>query len=67
MSAQSDIGPSGPPAWRVVSLARELAALASLAGDCARQGPKQDLQRAVATLDRMRAILGNDPADGLGA
>ena len=63
MSAQSDIGPNGMPRWKIYQQARELGALSSLASDCARPGPQQDLQRAIATFDRMRAILGESRAD----
>ncbi len=58
MSAQSELGPNGVPAWKLYQMAGELAALAQLARDCAAMGPSRDLPRAVATLDRMRALLG---------
>ncbi len=59
MSVQSDIGPNGVPRWKVYQQARELSALADVAMECAAQGPRQDLPRALAQFDRMRAILGN--------
>jgi hypothetical protein len=59
VSVQSDIGPNGTPRWKVYQQARELVALADLALACAAQGPRQDLPRALAQFDRMRAILGD--------
>lgn len=58
MSVQSDIGPSATPRWRVYRDARELHALASLAMELSSEGGRSDVPRALATLDRMRAILG---------
>ena len=64
MSVQSEIGPNGQPRWKIYQQARELAALASLAAECAASGPRQDVARALAQFDRMRAILG--PSTGSG-
>ena len=58
MSVQSDIGPNGVPRWKVYQQARELQALADLALSCSATGPGQNLPRALAQFDRMRAILG---------
>ena len=58
MSVQADIGPNGQPRWKIYQQARELAALAQMAAECAQSGPRQDVQRALAQFDRMRAILG---------
>jgi hypothetical protein len=58
MSVQDDIGPSAVARWRVYRDARELQALAALACDLAADSPRADVRRALATLDRMRAILG---------
>lgn len=63
MSVQSDLGPNGQPRWRIYQQARELRALAELALECAAKGPGGDLPRAVATLDRMRAVLGEGMGD----
>jgi hypothetical protein len=59
MSAFADIGPNGVPRWKLYQQARELAALAALAMECSGSGARQDLPRCVATMDRMRAVLGN--------
>ncbi|MBA3053634.1 MAG: hypothetical protein FP826_01555 [Sphingomonadales bacterium] len=58
MGAQADIGPSGPRRWQIYARAKELRALAELATALAVSGPGQDLPRALAQFDRMRAILG---------
>ena len=58
MSVQAEIGPSAAPRWRVYRDARELRALAELALDLSTEGPRADVPRALATMDRMRAILG---------
>ena len=58
MSIQSDLGPTVLPRWRVYKQARELAALAALAVELSIDGPRADVPRALATLDRMRAVLG---------
>lgn len=58
MSVHSDIGANGVLRWKVYQQAREIAALAELALECSAQGPGQNLPRALATMDRMRAILG---------
>ena len=58
MSAQTEIGPKGQPRWKIYQQARELVVLAQLAAECAQGGPRQDVQRALAQFDRMRAILG---------
>lgn len=63
MSAHSDLGPGGQPAWRMYQQARELAALAQLALECAAAGPRRDLPRVAATMDRMRAVLGTQHGD----
>lgn len=56
---QSDIGPAiTVPRWKVQEQAREIAALAQAALDCAAAGPRGDLPRALAMLDRIRAVLG---------
>lgn len=55
---QDDIGPTAPARWRVYAHARELQTLAGLAVELSAEGPRADLPRALATLDRMRAILG---------
>ena len=56
--AQSDIGPTAPARWRVYAQARELQALAALAVELSADTRGCDLPRALGTLDRMRAILG---------
>ena len=58
MSGKGDSGPSVPPRGRIYDQARELQALAAIAVDCAGQGRAANLARAVATLDKMRAVLG---------
>lgn len=63
MSVQADIGPNGKPCWKIYQNARELAALAQLAAECAASGPRRDVQRALAQFDRMRAILGGGEGD----
>lgn len=60
MSVQSDIGPNGVPRWRVYQQAREIAALAAVALECSASGPRQDVARAMAQLDRIRAVLGHE-------
>lgn len=60
--AQDDIGPAiGTPRWRVYAQAREVAALAQVAMECAVAGAHENLPRAVAQLDRIRWILGSPP------
>lgn len=58
MSAQTDIGPSGPGRWQVYARAKEVRALAELAVELSVSGPGQNLPRALATFDRIRAVLG---------
>ena len=58
MSVHNDIGPSAIPRWRVYRDARELLAQAQLALELSGDGPRADVPRALAALDRMRAILG---------
>lgn len=57
MSVMKEIGPSAQPRWRVYRDARELQVLAALAVELSTQGPRADVPRALATLDRMRIIL----------
>ncbi len=59
MGAPADIGPVMPPRRVVYERAREVAALAELARDCAMAGPRCNLARSLAMLDRIRAILGD--------
>lgn len=59
MSVQSDIGPNGPSRGQVFAQAIELRALAQLAATLSVKGPGQDVPRALAQFDRMRAILGD--------
>lgn len=65
MSVQSDIGPArgGVPRWKAYAQAREIAALAQLAMECASDTPQADLPRALAQFDRIRAILGTQAAE----
>ncbi len=65
MSVQSEIGPArgGVPRWKAYADAREICALAQLALECAAEGPKADVPRALAQFDRIRAILGTQAAD----
>lgn len=56
--AFQDIGPTTPPRWRVYTIAREIEALARVAQECSAAGPRCDMPRAAAQLDRMRALLG---------
>ncbi|ABD25087.1 hypothetical protein Saro_0640 [Novosphingobium aromaticivorans DSM 12444] len=65
MSVQSDIGPArgGVPRWKTYAQAREIAALAQLAMECAADTPRADLPRALAQFDRIRAILGTQSAE----
>ena len=58
MSVQAEIGPSATPRWRVYRDARELLVQAQLAVELATDGPRANVPRALAALDRMRAILG---------
>ena len=58
MSVHVEIGASATPRWRVYRDARELAGLAQLALELSSEGPRADVPRALAALDRMRAILG---------
>lgn len=57
MTVQSEIGPTAPARWRVYSAAREVSALAQSAIELAMQGPRCDVPRALAQLDRARAIV----------
>jgi hypothetical protein len=57
MSVQSEIGPTAPARWRVYSAAREVSALAQSAIELAMQGPRCDVPRALAQLDRARAMI----------
>lgn len=61
MNVQDDIGPTAPPRWRVRAMAREVLALAQTAIACTAEGPAENLPRALAQLDRMRAVLGVGP------
>lgn len=65
MSVQSDIGPGRgcAPRWKVYAQAREISALAQVALECAADGPRADVPRALAQFDRIRAILGTQSAD----
>ena len=58
MSVQGEIGPSAVPRWRVYRDARELLAQAQLALELTTEGPRADVPRALAALDRARAVLG---------
>lgn len=58
MSARHDVGPVLPPRSLVHQQAVELRALATLAAELSGTGPTADLSRAVAQMERMRAILG---------
>ncbi|WP_408585939.1 hypothetical protein [Novosphingobium sp.] len=66
MTVQSDIGPSAQPRWRVYKLAREVQALAELARELSAEGPKCNVPRALAQLDRIRAVLGTSGTIGAG-
>jgi hypothetical protein len=66
VSIQSDIGPTGPGRWQVYAKAKQLRALAELATELSVSGPRQDLPRALAMFDRMRAVLGGGPGSGQG-
>lgn len=57
MSAWSDLGPTAPTRMEVFATAFELIRLGTLARDLSSAGPGQDLPRAVATLDKARALL----------
>lgn len=57
-SAREDLGAALPPRWKIYSQARELSALAELAMSCSTKGPTENLPRARAALDQMRALLG---------
>lgn len=55
-----DSGPSiGTPRWKVYAIAREIGQLAELARECSMAGAGENLPRALAQLDRIRAILGS--------
>lgn len=58
MSVHSDIAPTGRPRWRLYAHAREIEALARVAQECAQAGRGENLPRALAQFDRIRAILG---------
>lgn len=64
-SVQSDIGPAcgGVPRWKIYAQAREISALVQVALECAADGPRADVPRALAQFDRIRAILGTQSAD----
>ncbi|MEO5605573.1 MAG: hypothetical protein ABIR02_08175 [Novosphingobium sp.] len=55
---RAELGPSLRSRWQVYRDARALQQLAQLAAECSVEGPRTDLQRALAAFDRMRAILG---------
>lgn len=58
-SAQSEIGPSQEPRWRIYDRARSIQQLAQLAMECSIAGSQRlDLPRAEGCFDRMRALLG---------
>lgn len=62
MSVRDEIGPNLEPRWKIYAAARELSKLADLVVELSAKGPREDLPRARATLDRMRAVLGDaDP------
>jgi hypothetical protein len=63
MSVQTDIGPNAPPRWRVHLAAREVLVQAQIALELSADGPRTDLPRALAALDRARAILGTQAAE----
>lgn len=63
MGVQSEIGPTAMPRWRVYAQAREVVALAELALELSAEGPACNIPRAMAQLDRIRAILGVQEAD----
>jgi len=59
MSVHSEIGSTVRlPRWKAYAQAREIVALAQVALECAADGPRADLPRALAQFDRIRAILG---------
>lgn len=57
MTVQSDLGPTAQPRWRVYQAARQAAALAQSAIELATEGPRCDVPRALAQLDRARAVI----------
>lgn len=63
MSAQDDLGPTIPPRWQVYDRARSIGQLAQLAQECAIEGPRMDIPRALDAFDRMRALLWLDQTD----
>lgn len=63
MSAYSEIGPTLPSRMEVCLVATELQRLAALARELTTPGPKLDLPRAIATLDKARALLADGPGD----
>lgn len=64
MSVHSEIGSTIKlPRWKAYAHAREIAALAQVALECAAEGPGSNLPRALAQFDRIRAILGTQEAD----
>lgn len=57
-AAQSDLCPTVPPRGEVYRRARELRELAQMAAEAATLGPRLDVAKAAAYLDRARAVLG---------
>lgn len=57
MTVQSDLGPTAQPRWRVYKAAREAGALVQSAIELAMDGPRCDVPRALAQLDRARAVI----------
>jgi hypothetical protein len=57
MTVQSDLGPTAPARWRVYNAARHVQMLAQSAIEMATEGPKCDVRRALAQLDRARAAI----------
>ena len=65
MTAYSDLGPTAPSRMEVYRTANELEHLARLARELSSAGPKADLPRAVATLQRARVLLGASAMPGM--
>ncbi|MCW1985352.1 UNVERIFIED_ORG: hypothetical protein M2348_001084 [Sphingomonas sp. R1F5B] len=66
MTVQSDLGPTAPARWRVYNAARQIAALSQSAIELATEGPQCDVPRALAQLDRVRAMIMDLRREGQG-
>jgi hypothetical protein len=57
--AMAELGPVMPPRGEVYRKAREVRDLVQLAAEAATLGPRCDVMKAAAYLDRARAVLGS--------